>query len=121
MALHAASRFGAPRPTPRALAFGKRALADNAAALIRLARREPRMAGRYLDQTRSSVAKALGAQTLGAADLDAFLDRAAERSGVRGRLSALAPAARAVKTRDELLRFAADLYAWRLEMTRERR
>jgi hypothetical protein len=121
MALHAASRFGAPRPAPRALAFGKRALADNAAALIRLARREPRMAGRYLDQTRSLVAQALGAQTLSATDLDAFLDRAAERSGVHGRLSALAPAARAVKTRDELLRSAADLYAWRLEMTRERR
>lgn len=121
MALHAASRFGAPAATPRALAFGKRALADNAAALIRLAKREPHMAVRYLDQTRSVVARALGAQKLAAGDLDAFLDRAAERAHVGGRLSALAPAARAVKTRDELLRFAADLYAWRLEMTRERR
>jgi hypothetical protein len=121
MALHAASRFGAPKPAPRALAFGKRALTDNAAALIRLARREPRMAGRYLDQTRAMVAKALGIQRLSADDLDAFLDHAAERNGTKGRLSALAPAARAVKTRDELLRFAADLYAWRLEMTRERR
>ena len=56
MALQALTRFGAPRQAGRAIALGKRALADNSAALIRLARREARMAPRYLDLTRASVA-----------------------------------------------------------------
>ena len=46
------------------MAFGKRALADNSAGLIRLARREPRMAPRYLDLTRAAVARALGVTRL---------------------------------------------------------
>ena len=49
--LCAAVTFGAPRREGRALAFGKAALADNSAGLIRMARREPRMAGRYLAAT----------------------------------------------------------------------
>jgi hypothetical protein len=119
--LHAAARFGAPRPAGRALAFGKRALADNSAALIRIARREPRMAGRYLDLTRNAVVKALGAGRVPPDELDAFLDRLAEKSGVTHRLAALVPETRAVKTRADLTKVAKSLYQWKMEMTGERR
>ncbi|HEY5007765.1 MAG TPA: hypothetical protein VII42_07160, partial [Caulobacteraceae bacterium] len=120
MALHAASRFGAPERTTRALALGKSALAENSAGLIRMAKREPRMAGGYLELNRGAVAKALGATRLSGAELDAYVDRLGERTGA-GRLSALAEQIPAVKDRDSLTRFAQRLYQWRLEMTRERR
>jgi hypothetical protein len=120
MALHAASRFGAPERTTRALALGKSALAENSAGLIRMAKREPRMAGGYLDLNRGAVAKALGATRLSGVELDAYVDRLGERTGA-GRLSALAEQIPAVKDRDSLTRFAQRLYQWRLEMTRERR
>jgi hypothetical protein len=120
MALHAASRFGAPEQTGRALALGKLALAENSAGLIRMARREPRMAGGYLELNRNAVAKALGATRLSGAELDAYIDRLGERTGA-GRFSALAAESAAVKDRDSLTRFAQRLYQWRLEMTRERR
>jgi hypothetical protein len=120
MALHAASRFGAPQRTSRALALGKSALAENSAGLIRMAKREPHMAGGYLDLNRNAVAKALGAARLSNAELDAYVDRLGERTGA-GRLSAIAEQMPAVKDRDSLTRFAQRLYQWRLEMTRERR
>jgi hypothetical protein len=120
MAVHAANRFGAPERAVRALALGKRALAENSAGLIRMARREPRMAGGYLDLNRNAVAKALGATRLSAAELEAYVDRLGERTGA-GRLSALALQISAVRDRDSLIRFAQRLYQWRLEMTRERR
>jgi len=120
MALHAASRFGAPERTTRALALGKSALAENSAGLIRMAKREPHMAGGYLELNRNAVAKALGATRLSGAELDAYLDRLGERTGA-GRLSALAEQVSAVRDRDGLTRLAQRLYQWRLEMTRERR
>ncbi len=121
MALRALTRFGAPRRAGRAIALGKQALADNSAALIRLARREPRMAGRYLDLTRASVARALGAGRLNEADLNALLDRQAERVDARRRLAGLTAEAETVKDRAGLMRLARNLYQWRMEMTGERR
>jgi hypothetical protein len=121
MGLHAASRFAPPKRVGRALNFGKRALADNSAGLIRLAKREPRMAPRYLDLTRAAVAKALGLTRQGEPELARSLDRVGEAGGVARRFSDLAAEATAVKTRADLLRVARDLYHWRLEMTRERR
>ncbi|HLK23710.1 MAG TPA: hypothetical protein VKT30_03535 [Caulobacteraceae bacterium] len=120
MGLHAAYRFGAPERTQRALALGKRALAETSAGLIRIARREPHMAGGYLELNRGEVAKALGAVRLSGADLDAYVDRLGERVGA-GSLSQLAAQVPQVKDRDGLVRFARRLYQWRLEMTRERR
>jgi hypothetical protein len=125
MALQALTRFGAPRQADRAIALGKQALADNSAALIRLARREARMAPRYLDLTRASVAKALGASGSAAgrltdAELDALLDRQAERVGAEHRLAALTTEAREVKDRAGLMRLAEKLYQWKTEMTGER-
>jgi len=119
--LCAAVTFGAPRRAVRALAFGKRALADNSAGLIRLARREPKMAPRYLDLTRAAVVKALGAGRAAPEELDAILDRMAERGGVTERLATLAPQARNAKTLADLMKVARALYQWRVEMTGEHR
>jgi len=119
--LCAAVTFGAPRRAGRALAFGKRALADNSAGLIRLARREPRMAPRYLDLTRAAVVKALGAGRAGPEDIDAVLDRMAERGGVKERLATLAPQARGARSVADLMKVARALYQWRVEMTGEHR
>ena len=121
MGLHAANRFGPPTQTGRAIAFGKRALADNSAALIRLARREPKMAPRYLELTRAAVAKALGVTRLSGDALDAHLDHAAKAAGVTPALAEIAPELGAVKTRADLLKVAGALYHWRVEMTREHR
>jgi hypothetical protein len=121
LALQALSRFGAPRREGRAIALGKQALADNSAALIRLARREPHMAARYLELTRARVARALGAGRLGEAELTALLDRQAARAGASHRLADLATQAEAVRDRAGLIRLARDLTQWKTEMTGERR
>jgi hypothetical protein len=121
MGLHAASRFGAATRARRAIAFGKRALADNSAGLIRMARREHRMAGRYLDLNRAAVVAALGITRLAGEELDAFLDKLAAKSGIEQRLADLVPQARAAKNRADLMRVARGLYQWRVEMIRERR
>lgn len=121
MALAALTRFGSPRRAGRAIALGKLALADNSAGLIRLARREPKMAPRYLDLTRASVAKALGAGRLNEAELNTLLDRQAERAGVKLRLADLTIEADAVKDRAGLMRLARNLYQWRTEMISEHR
>ncbi|HLI66189.1 MAG TPA: DUF4350 domain-containing protein [Caulobacteraceae bacterium] len=119
MALHALSRFGAPERTERALALGKRALAENSAGLIRMAGREPHMAQGYIDLNRAAVARAVGARLSGP-ELDAYVDRLGERLGA-GSLTSIAVQAPNVKDRPGLVRFAQRLYRWRLEMTRERR
>ena len=119
MGVHAVSRFGAPLAEARVFALGKEALADNSAALIRLAGREPRMAVRYLDLTRAAVIRELGAARVPPDQVDAFLDRLGERLGARRRLSDLARAATGAKGRDDALAAARDLHEWRLEMTRE--
>lgn len=49
-------RFGPPRRPQRALAFGKAALVDNSAALVRRAGREAQLASRYADAMRARAA-----------------------------------------------------------------
>jgi len=120
MALHAAYRFGAPECATRALALGKRALAENSAGLIRMAHREPHMAAGYLELNRTAVMKSLGAGRLTGADFDTYADKLGERIGAGG-ISPLARETAQVKDREGLVRFAQRLYQWRLEMTRERR
>ena len=119
MGLHAVSRFGAPAAEGRAIALGKQALADNSAALIRLAGREPRMAARYLELTRAAVIRDLAAGRVPPDQIDAFLDRLAERIGARHRLADLTRTVAAAQGRDDALAAARSLHEWRLEMTRE--
>jgi hypothetical protein len=120
MIWHAAFRFGEPARDQRAFAFGKQALADNQAGLIRMAGREPRMARRYADLTRKIVAAAIGApKDADAAVIDAALDRQAGKR-THDRLSELRARAEYAKDNTEMMNIAERLYRWRLEMTRER-
>ena len=115
MGLHALARFGQPRRKGRAFALGARALVDNTADLVRMARKEHELAPAYAALTQSLVARAAGAHAE-----QGWLDELARRRGVAapGELAAEAEQAR---TRDDLLAVARKLYDWRGEMTRERR
>jgi hypothetical protein len=113
------NRFGAPRPADRAVALGKTALVENGASMVRLARREPRLAPRYVRLCRRRAALALGAANLPDEELDPFLDRWAEQAGVQGRITALTAQAAAVKDIGALVTLAHNARRWRLEMTRE--
>ncbi len=122
MGLHAAARFGPAERPPPVLALGKRALADNSAALVRMARREPRMAGAYAALNREAAARAVGApRDLGEDQLDGLLDRLGAARGLQDRYSSLAAEAAAARTNAELMSVARRLYQWRGEMTRDRR
>lgn len=121
VAFQAAVRFGPGRRQGRAIALGKRALADNSAGLIRLAGREHSMADPYARMVRAAVTRAIGApRNLDGEALDAFLDRLGERLGAHQTYSALAAEARSAKSPGELVRIARNLHRWKLEMTRGR-
>ena len=118
----AVCRFGPVRRAPRAFALGKEALVDNSAALIRLAGRETRMAGRYAVLTRDLAARAVGApRELAGQGLTDFLDRLAVGRGATDRLSHLTTLAEHPGDRARLVAVARRLFDWRLEMTRERK
>ncbi len=115
--VQAACRFGPVRRPPPAFAIGKRALVDNTAALIRLARREHRMGGRYAELTRDLAARAVGApRDLGGEALVEFLDRLAARRGAVDRLAVLTGTARAAPDRERLVVVAQSLFRWRQEL-----
>jgi hypothetical protein len=111
LGLHAVYRFGSPRPRERAIAFGKAALVDNSAALIRKAGRTHRLGGRYAQVIRERAARAFGASAALKGDgLDAYLDT------VRGgSFTALAAAAEQARDDDQLLAAAQALHDWQLE------
>jgi hypothetical protein len=114
-------RFGAIRRPQRVLALGKEALTDNSAQLIRLARRETKMAPGYAALTQKAVAKAVAApRELSGQALTDFLDRLAAQRGLPDRLNGLTAEAGQVGGRTALTQLAGRLYRWRLEMTRER-
>ena len=55
--LHGAFRFGPAQREARAIAFGKAALVENSAGLIRLAEREPHLGAAYADVVRHETAR----------------------------------------------------------------
>lgn len=117
----AAVRFGPAREKGRVIALGKRGLADNTAGLVRLARREHRMAAPYALLVRGAVARAIGApRNLDEATLDAFLDRVGRTGGATETYTALAEQARAAKSPADLMRVAGALHRWNQELTRAR-
>ncbi|NBB16263.1 hypothetical protein GVN21_12925 [Caulobacter sp. SLTY] len=121
LAVQAAGRFGPPLEKGRAIALGKQGLADNSAALIRLARREHRMVERYALWVRGVAARAVGAPpSLAETDLEALLDRLSDQAG-QPPFTQLRREAAAAQDLGAALNAARRLYAWRLEMTRERR
>jgi hypothetical protein len=119
-AYQAFCRFGPVRRTGRALALGKEALADNSAALVRLAGREHRMAAPYAVLTRELAAKALGApRDLTGEALMTYLDRLGARRSTQDTLSVLTLLAATTPDRSRLISLAKRLHHWRAEMTGE--
>lgn len=105
----AATRFGAPVRPERAVAFGKRALLDNTAALVRKARREAALGSRYVDAIRTRARDLFGVPVaLQGERVDAYLDR----MGDRERFSELAAAVGRTQRRDDLLEAARRLHGW---------
>jgi hypothetical protein len=111
-------RFGPARRAPRAVALGKTALVETGAGMVRLARREPQMARRYVQLCRQRAASELGAGRLEGQALDDFLDRWAGRVGAQERISALAAEALQVKDVLGLTALAQRARRWRMEVTR---
>ncbi|WP_029625172.1 hypothetical protein [Sphingomonas sp. PAMC 26605] len=113
--VQATARFGPPRRRARAIAFGKTALIDNAAALVRKAGRQGRLGPRYVDLVRERAGGVFGvpARLQGAA-ADTYLD------GLRGRarFTGLAEQARDARDPRDMLAAAQALHHWLWEKTR---
>ena len=107
--LHALGRFGAPRARPRAIAFGKAALVDNTAALVRKAGREAAMGGRYAAMIRERARAVFGIPArLSVEEADTRLDRIDRRTA----FSTLAAAAERADHPREVLAAARALHQW---------
>ena len=119
--LHALVRFGPALSEARAIAFGKKALLDNSADLLRRAGHEHRGGERYVALTRDAVAHAVGVPAdLSIERIDHYLDRLGARQQGE-RWSDLARRAIEARTRNELVRAARALHDWRKEVTRGHR
>lgn len=114
-------RFGPVQRAGRTIAYGKAALVDNTAALIKLAGREHTLGAPYAALTAELAAKAVGApRDLTGEPLVRFLDRLAKQRGAVDSYSHLETQARAVQDRDRMAAIARRLYQWRLTLTHER-
>lgn len=113
-------RFGPPRTAGRAIAFGKRALVDNAAGLIRRTRRYHLVAAPYADNARERIAKALALPRLADAPAtEAAIDRAlAARNPDAAPFSALAARLRGARRPREIVTAANQLHALERTLTR---
>ena len=102
-------RFGPVRRPERAIAFGKTALADNSAALIRRAGRESRLGHRYAELIREQAMHIFKfPRTLAGDDLDVRLEALnPDRS-----FATAAGAAAEARNRGELLVTAKSLHQW---------
>lgn len=111
---HALGRFGPIRPRERAIAFGKAALVENSAKLIRRAGRETQLGGRYAQVIRERAVATFGVPArLRDAALDAYLDRLGAWRGHR--FSELARTAETTQDRDALVAAAQALHQWQKE------
>ena len=90
LVLAAAGRFGAPRPAPRALAFGHAALLDNMASLLASGRHGREILRRYHELVKHEVLRRIHAPPDSSDDdLAARLDRAGEARGAATAYSGL--------------------------------
>lgn len=116
-AYHGAVRFGPARRPERAIPFGKAALVENSAGLIRVAGREARLGGGYAELVRNDAARASAAPaSLRGEALDAYLDRFNRDGGPP--YSVLASAVRAARTPAELVAAARALLSWKRNLIR---
>ncbi len=121
LAWRAATRSGPTARGKRAIALGKRTLADNSAALIRLAGRDHTMAPRYAQMVRTVVAEQIHVARDASETTNAELDRIAQSRGVPATYSELAAEAAAATTATETLNTARRLHAWTGDMIRATR
>lgn len=113
-------RFGPPRRTVRAIAFGKRALVENAAGLLRRTRRLHLVTAPYADAARDRLAKSLALpRQPDAAATEAAIDRAltTRRPGAEP-FSAIAARLRAARRPHDMLAAARDLHSLERMLTR---
>ena len=110
--LHGAFRFGPIRTEERTIAFGKAALVENSAGLIRLAGREAHLGAAYVDVVRHEAARAASAPSwLQGEALDLYLDRIG-----RGGFSELAARLAAAQGRHSLMAAARALFQWKKDI-----
>ncbi len=108
-ALQTVTRFGSARARPRAIAFGKTALVDNTALLVRKAGREAGLGARYVAVVRDAAVRAFGVPPrLHGAAIDAYLDRLDRPRA----FTALARTAEGAKDRGAMLAAAQALHRW---------
>lgn len=111
--LQAMVRFGVPLRAERAIAFGKAALVDNSAALVRKAGREARLGARYASIVRERMAISLRLPpTMDEADVGARLDQL----HANRRFTSLAADAANANTREAVLAAARALHQWQQEV-----
>ncbi|QNA83319.1 hypothetical protein G4G27_04330 [Sphingomonas sp. So64.6b] len=114
-ALQGIVRFGSPRPRERAIAFGKAALIDNAAMLVRKAGRQAMLGPRYVDTIRERAVTVFGVSPqLRDGALDTYLDGL----GRRERFTDLAENARNARDRRSVFAAAQALHLWLWEKNR---
>jgi hypothetical protein len=110
--VQAFGRFGPPRARERAIAFGKAALVDNSAALIRKAGRERIMGKRYAALIRERAVSIFAIPTdMRDGELDVYLNRLKGGS----RFTDLATAAEEAPDRAAMLAAAQALHSWQKE------
>ncbi|MBO9669618.1 MAG: hypothetical protein J7485_03785 [Sphingobium sp.] len=110
--VQAFGRFGPVRARERAIAFGKKALVDNSAALVRKAGRERIMGKKYAAVVRERAVAIFRIPThIRDHELDSYLDRL---KGGR-RFTELAAAAEEAGDRESMLAAAQALHAWQKE------
>jgi hypothetical protein len=115
--LHGAVRFGRAKRETRAIAFGKAALVENSAGLIRLAGREARLGSAYGEVVRLEAARTASAPAwLSGAALDAYLDKLSRSD--RPGFSTLAAQLAAARDRHELVAAARALFSWKKDIIR---
>lgn len=115
--LHGAFRFGPVRREERAIAFGKAALVENSAGLIRQAEREARLGAAYADVVRQDLARLTAAPLwLQGGDLDLYLNRLGRAD--RPHFSELAARLDAARDRHGLMAAARELFQWKKEVIR---
>lgn len=113
--VQATARFGATRRRARAIAFGKTALIDNTAALVRKAGRHGALGPRYADLVRERAGSVFGVPSrLRDQAFDAYLDRL----GGRARFTELAEQARTATDPRAMLQAAQALHQWLWEKSR---
>jgi hypothetical protein len=121
MGWRAVSHGGPKAHEERAIALGKRALADNSAALLRIARRGHRMGWGYAQLIAAEAAARIGFSRSESSETIALLDRIGARHGLTRRYSELAAEASAAETPAAMLAAARELHAWKEEIIRATR